>query len=396
MMKRQPTLRQRLTFGTVVSCWLLLFLVPASGVVPQLDPVVVPDLQSYLNLIEQYRRGDVAPAVETLRSWPDTKIRRIVIALMTRRTPALQIPDVPAMFAAAMLHTDAAFTAVETQGSSEASVHLRAAADLLMWTVLEVPDERRWLFSRRDWRLMVTRVLNHYIEWNVYESLNPPPPARLGPPPPGGWAPTEMSEARATEIIEDDADMELAVGSLVEGVAFMNAQEFKIDRDRKQRALVLQLRHRAERHFRRALSLRPALVEARLRLGRVLLDQDRAAEAEVELGAVLKAGADPRTVHLALLFLGGAAEQDRRFEEATELYRRAVDIKPNGQAARVAFAYASERMGEMDRARSVVAWFLGRNEAQGLPMDDWTTYPGGQYLEGFETLDRMRASVVRK
>jgi len=398
MNRPQPTGRRlRLTTLTAVSCWLLLYLVPASGSVPQRNPDVVPDLQRwpYLDLIEQYRRGESAPAVAKLRSWTQSETTKAVVALMTRRTDALQIPDVAAMYAATMLHTDAAFTAVEALRPSEGSFHLRAAADLLMWTVLKVPDERRWLFARRDWRLMVTRVLNFYIEWNVEQSVFKPNPAPLGPAL-FGWAPTQMGQARANEIIEDDADMELALGSLAEGFAYMNAQEFKIDQSEEQRALVLQLRQRAEGHFRRALGLRSDMVEARLRLGRVLLDADRTAEVQVELGAVLKGTGDPRVVHLALLFLGEAAEKAGRFEEATELYRRAVDIRPNCQAARVALAYASERMGDMDRARSVVASFLDRNQPRGVPVDDWTSYPGGQFQEGFEALARLRTSVVRK
>jgi tetratricopeptide (TPR) repeat protein len=373
----------------------MLCLVPASAVVPQLDPVV-PAPQPYLDVIEIYRRGNYDAAVSTLRSWTEKETQKAVVALMTRRTPALQLPDAPGMFAAAMLHTDAAFASVEALRSAEGSFHLRAAADLLIWTVLNVPDERRWLFSRRDWRLMVTRVLNYDFEWNVYQSLNPPPTVPPRPGPPLGWAPTEMWIARANEIIEDDADMELAVGSLAEGFAFMNAQELKIAQDRKQRALVLQLRQRAESHFRRALGLRPDLVEARLRLGRVLFDEGRTAEAEVELRVVLKATTDARTGHLTLLFLGEVAEKDRRFEEATQLYRRAVDIKPRCQAARIAFAYASERMGDLDRARSVVASFLGRTQARSLPIDDFASYPGGQYQEGYEALARLRARVVRK
>jgi len=398
MNRPQPTAhRLRLTTLTAVSCWLLLCLVPASGSVPQRNPAVVPDLQlqPYLDLIEQYRRGESAPAVAKLPSWTQSETTKSVVALMTRRTDGLQIPDVPAMYAAAMLHTDAAFAAVEALRPSEGSFHLRAAADLLMWTVLKVPDERRWLFARRDWRLMVTRVLNFYFAWSVEQSLNDPHPGspRVAPL---ALAPAEMWQARATEIIEDDADTELARGSLAEGFAYMNAQELKTDQGRGQRELLVQCRQRAEGHFRRALALRPGMIEARLRLGRVLLDVDRIAEAEVELRAVLAATADPRTVHLALLFLGEAAEKARRFEEATELYRRAVDIRPDCQAARVALAYASERMGDMDRARSVVASFLDRNQPRGVPVDDWTSYPGGQFQEGFEALARLRTSVVRK
>jgi hypothetical protein len=377
--------RARRTFGAAAWSWLLVLLLPAPGALSQINPTVVPNLQPYLDVIEQYRRGDFEAAVVTLRSWTEAEAARSVGGLMDRRTPGGQIPDVPGMFAAAMLHTDTAFAAIDAQRTSDGSFHLRAAADLLAWTMLKVPDERQWLFARRDWRLMVVRILNFHFAWDVEQSLRQAHP----------WAPDEVKRLRAEALIEDDADTELALGSLAAGFAYMNARDLSLQ-GRSMDAQVRQCRQRAEGHFRRALGLRPDTFEARLRLGRVLMDLDRTAEAEPELQTVLKRTTDSRTVYLALLFIGEAAEKGHRLEEATDMYRRAVAIKPNCQAARVALAYASERGGRLDAARSVLTPFLDRNGSRDVPVDDWTSYPSGQFQEGFEALDGLRTSVVRK
>lgn len=377
--------RARLTSGAAACAWLLVLLLSASGALSQINPTVVPNLQPYLDVIEQYRRGDFEPAVVTLRSRTETQTAKSVRALMDRRTPGGQIPDVPAMFAAAMLHTDTGFAAIEAQRTSEGSFHLRAAADLLAWTMLKVPDERQWLFARRDWRLMVVRILNFHFARDVEQSLRQA----------HRWAPDEVKALRAKYLIEDDADMELALGSLAEGLAYMNARYLGVE-GRTMDAQVREGWQRAEGHFRRALALRPDMLEARLRLGRVLMDQHRTAEAEAELQTVLKQTTDSRTVYLALLFLGEAAEEGDRLEEATDMYRRAVAIKPDCQAARVALAYASEREGRLDAARLVLTPLLDRSGTRNIPADDWTGYPSGQFQEGFEALFRLRTCVVRK
>jgi len=381
--------RLRVTREAAAWCSLLLLLLLDSHAVSQINPVVVPVPQPYLDVIEQYRRGDFEPAIVLLRSWAEPKTLKCVRALMSRQTPAGQVSDVPAMFAAVMLHTEAAFAAVEGQHPSEGSFHLRLAADLLHWMTLKVPDERQWLFTRRDWRLMVARVLNFYFAWDVHESLITAHPR----------TPDEVIELRAMDVVESDADMELAFGSLAEGFAEMIARSLEFDgriMQSKQAALVRRCTLRAEGHFRRAKELRPDMCEAHLRLGRVLMDQGRTAEAQVELRGLLKEATDPRIVHLALLFLGDAAEKGHRVDEAADSYRRAVEIKPGCQAGLIALAYATERGGRVDMARSVLAPFLGRSDARTVPADDWTSYPRGQFQAGFDALDRLGASVARR
>ena len=73
-----------------------------------------------------------------------------------------------------------------------------------------------------------------------------------------------------------------------------------------------------------------------------------------------------------------------------------MEITPNCQAARIALAFARERSGEMDTARTIVAPFLARVRGMRLPEDDWVTYSHGQFHEAFDALETLRSAVVRK
>jgi tetratricopeptide (TPR) repeat protein len=372
------------TFRAAASCSVLLALVFQPGYLPQADPGGLHALQPYLDIIEQYRRGNTDAAGVTLRSWPETQTVKAARALMDRRSPAGQIADVPAMFAAAMAHSDVAVIALETEHPSEAAFHLEIAADLLAWTELAVKDSRQWLFARRDWRLAIVRVLNFYFASDVEQSLRHPQ----------AWVPIEVKKLRARDLTEDGADMELAVGSLAEGFSYMTARD--PSRRGNAEAVQREYRQRAGEHFRRALVLNPNLVEARLHLGRVLLDEKQIADGEIELRAVVARTSSPRVVYLALLFLGGSAEQRQNIEEAAGLYRKAMDVQPDSQAAALAFAYASERAGRLDVARSVLASMLRRNQGQEPLVDYWVSYRRGQFQDGFDALDKFRAAVTRR
>jgi tetratricopeptide (TPR) repeat protein len=343
----------------------------------------VPVVQPYLDIIDQYRRGDVAAAVDKLRSHTGRDVTAWARALMDRRTAAGQIADRPVVFAAVMLHTEAAFAAVEARRDSWAVFHLRTARDLLDWATLQTPDECQQLIGRRDWHLMVVRVLNSCYGWSVVQSLGRAP----------SRAAADKGFARAYPGVESDAEMELALGSIAEGFALMRTREMSSG-DGTTASLVRQCRQNAEEHFRRALA--PGMVEARVRLGQVFLTQNRTAEGEVELRAVLGQTNDARLIYLVLLFLGQVAEEHQRLEEAIGFYQKAVELKPDSQAARVAFAYASERAGRLDTARAAIAPFLARREPRAVPEDDWLNYPRGQFQRGFDALEKMRATVARR
>ena len=118
------------------------------------------------------------------------------------------------------------------------------------------------------------------------------------------------------------------------------AEEFAL---RRRDSDAQRAREAAEKALRDALALDPGLQEARLRLGKLLLDVGRAVEAESLLAEVDERAADDRQRYLARLFLGRVAERLGRPEEALRLYRRALEAWPDSQAARLALAHALER-----------------------------------------------------
>ena len=105
--------------------------------------------------------------------------------------------------------------------------------------------------------------------------------------------------------------------------------------------------------YQSALTINPHLANAQLHIGwlRLLLDDRR--RARLALEAAL-ADADSDTVrYLAHLFLGGVAERDKRFDDATRDYQAAFEIGAGYQAACVALSHAEERAGHSSRAREI-------------------------------------------
>jgi tetratricopeptide (TPR) repeat protein len=107
-----------------------------------------------------------------------------------------------------------------------------------------------------------------------------------------------------------------------------------------------------------AVAADPALVEARVRLGRVQwrLGEDAAARATLE-EAVRRGGAAP-VAYLAHLFLGQVWERSGHAEEAIREFTRALELDPQAQAAAVALSQALLSTGDVDGARRVLGQSL--------------------------------------
>ena len=93
---------------------------------------------------------------------------------------------------------------------------------------------------------------------------------------------------------------------------------------------------RAERKLRGALTADPALVEARVRLGRVLMRTGRTAEARTQLDAALKAARASQHAfaeHFALRLLGDLDRAAGRISSARRLAAEAAAVRPTGPGA---------------------------------------------------------------
>lgn len=131
----------------------------------------------------------------------------------------------------------------------------------------------------------------------------------------------------------------------------------------------------AERHFRKALEIDAAQVEARVRLGRVLTLRGRLPEAKLQLErATAEAAADPRLGYLAHLFLGRALEEAGQTDAAARAYDAADRIVPGAQSVGLARASLSSRRGDAAAARDGIERFFTADAGPAGAVDPWWTY----------------------
>jgi hypothetical protein len=97
----------------------------------------------------------------------------------------------------------------------------------------------------------------------------------------------------------------------------------------------------AERLFRRVLRADPSLVEARVRLGRLLVERKRHEEAAAELATALAAKPDEPVAFYAHLFAGRAAQALGKIDEAAAHFKEAGALYPGAQSAMLAQSQAA-------------------------------------------------------
>ena len=133
-------------------------------------------------------------------------------------------------------------------------------------------------------------------------------------------------------------------------------------------------RENAEKALREALVLDPEMHEARLRLGKLLLDERRTTEAEPLLAEVDAKATDDRQRYLARLFLGRAADRGGRPGEAMRSYRRALEVWPDSQAAGFGLAHALEKSSGPAASRALVGATLDPPRRRDEQSDPWFLY----------------------
>ena len=136
--------------------------------------------------------------------------------------------------------------------------------------------------------------------------------------------------------------------------------------------------------YRRALEANPQLAEARVRLGRVLVLQDRHEEAVRHLEIALDADLDPRHRYFALLFLGSAREGLGQLDAAIHAFEQAAARHESTRVPHLAIARIARERGDrtlvtasLDRALAPIGvddaidpWWLYRS-AQGRRRAPW-------------------------
>lgn len=142
----------------------------------------------------------------------------------------------------------------------------------------------------------------------------------------------------------------------------------------------------ARQAYRDALELDPGLVEARIRLGRVLADEGKPAEAAGELRTALAVAGEPMLLYLAALFLGEQETALGRLEDAAAAFERARSLYPTAPSPHLAMSHLARARGDrttaweaLDRAMRLAAsraaddpWWSFIASA-GRVSDEWMT-----------------------
>lgn len=142
----------------------------------------------------------------------------------------------------------------------------------------------------------------------------------------------------------------------------------------------------AERLFRRALAVDPALAEARVRLGRLLELRQRHGEAIAELNAALTGKSSAVVAFYAQLFAGRATQAMGKTDEARGHYRAALELFPDAQSALLASSQLALLGSDVPAA-------LAPTERLGPRSATFTADPWWQYhlCSGRDADDLLRA-----
>jgi tetratricopeptide (TPR) repeat protein len=159
----------------------------------------------------------------------------------------------------------------------------------------------------------------------------------------------------------------------------------------------------AEELFRRALKAEPALVEARIRRGRVLHRLGRAEEAMLELrqavttllsGEGEKAAPDATLMlYFAEMFFGAAAEEVGQGDRARASYARAAELFPGAPSPNLALSQLALRANDRLAALAAVERALQPGGDERERDDPWWRYHTLQGRDSAAWFDRLHESL---
>jgi len=148
---------------------------------------------------------------------------------------------------------------------------------------------------------------------------------------------------------------------------------------------------RAEELLQRALDADPSFVAARLRLGRVVMRQQRWDEGLRHIQQFLKDTQDKTLTYYANLFAGDAELALGNPDDAQRSYERALTLFPDSQSARLGLAAALGAAGEREESVTAILPTLTKRPEGRADDDPWWIYYDSNLVEADAELDRLRA-----
>jgi tetratricopeptide (TPR) repeat protein len=359
----------------VVPVLLVIFVIAPAPVPAQ--PQIDTHSLALAEALATYRGGDLRAALARLETIPDEKLPETVSRFCTRDDIRPPLRLVRMRITAALL-TEMAFVTIQKNPFAWRETHLLSARALVRRLAQLAADGRDGAGEAersfaRDWYLLVASFRHGRAEV--------------------GWSRAYLSEAR--DLFPGDPAVLLVSGSDHEMLSNVSAgylTRFNTSGQRLGESRINPERELedAEKFLRQVVALEPQLLEARLRLGRVLFQTGDLDGALRELRAAL-AHADDQIRYLAWTFLGMADVERGDLEGAERCYTEALRLFPAGQIARLArseAAYLSGRGGEA--AEQVVSMLrIQRKE------DPWWNYLLGDWWHFEARLIRLRAEALR-
>ena len=345
-------------------------------------------LETYRNAVVAYQRGDFDSAAAVLLPWPEADLRRIVTAVVRdvppRRTASRGAPEPQIdpqrrswLQAAAMLHTDLAVSGkVTTIGGIWIQMDLAQSVVGALPIVdprtpsrgPRPPGDAPNLFQQR-WYAVAG---NYFLAWTRPDLAVP-------------------FIERGLRLFGDDARLRMLTGVVEEMRAHIengNLHDRKVIASRTFNE-ARQMLAVAESHYRHARTLDPQMLEARLRLGRVLFLQRDMESARQELQAVASSAAPAQLAYLAHLFLGALHEFRNAMAEARREYEAALLLGPAHQTPYIALSFLERMSGRPTRSSELLETLAALPKP--APADPWWDYQNGMFDE--DVLLWLRAQI---
>jgi tetratricopeptide (TPR) repeat protein len=278
-----------------------------------------PAPPSYVTLVALARDGDARVGVAEMLDWKPARVAQESLVLRNEAACENCRP------AAMLLHTEAAFVALQTRRHDSEKAHRKAASQIAEWLARDATAERRERVAdfERRWQLAIGYQ---------YQEL-------IGP------APALDVYKEVYERHPKDPETLVAMGALYEGI-------FATPQMVAGTGVAIPL---PSLYYEHALAAAPNHAEARLRLGAFYAHFGTSVDAgRVELNRVLASEPSPIIRAFAHLFLGDADSRTAHLDEAAQHYRAAIDAEPRLQTAHLALARVLQRLGRGQEAVTVM------------------------------------------